>query len=325
MRPILGPTFGRYGGRVSAPDPDPVPGARIRSSRWFPLVWLVPIGLVLLVVAVLAARWLRELPDIQSLIVDYPGETEIPEGTPVGFPWWLQWQHALNAFFLLLIVRTGWQIGSRRRPPAFWTRRNDGLIRTKNPPRRLNIHVWFHLVLDALWVFNGVLYWVLLFVSGQWLRLVPMSWDVVPHAISVGIQYLSLDWPTHNTWLHYNALQLLLYGFTVFVAAPLALFTGLRLSTIWPTALTWVPEKPARTLHVWVMLYFIAFTIVHVGLVLATGAVRNLNHMYAGRDDESWIGLVVFAASLVVMIVGWVVARPAVLTRLAALGGTVRK
>ncbi|MCP1121809.1 hypothetical protein, partial [Robbsia andropogonis] len=65
--------------------------------------------------------------------------------------------------------------------------------------------------------------------------------------------------------------------------------------------------------------------VVHVGLVFATGAMRNLNHMYAGRDDESWIGLAVFAVSLVVMIVGWVVARPAVLTRLAALGGTVRK
>jgi hypothetical protein len=73
------------------------------------------------------------------------------------------------------------------------------------------------------------------------------------------------------------------------------------------------------------MLYFIGFTIAHVGLVLATGALRNLNHMYAGRDDESWIGAIVFGVSLVVMIVGWVVARPAVLKRLAALGGTVRQ
>jgi hypothetical protein len=73
------------------------------------------------------------------------------------------------------------------------------------------------------------------------------------------------------------------------------------------------------------MLYFIGFTILHVGLIFATGALRNLNHMYAGRDDESWIGLVVFAGSLVVMIVGWVIARPAVLTRLAALSGTIRR
>lgn len=310
---------------MSATDSAPGSRGRSRRSRWFPLLWLVPIGLVVLVAAVLVAQWMRTLLDVQAFIADYPGETAIPAGTPVGFPWWLSWQHALNAFFLLLIVRTGWQIGSGRRPPAFWTRKNDGLIRTKNPPRRLSIHVWFHLVLDALWVVNGVLYWVLLFATGQWLRLVPQSWDVVPHALSVGIQYLSLDWPIHNGWIHYNALQLLMYGFTVFVAAPLALFTGLRLSSIWPARLAFVPEKPVRTLHVFAMLYFVAFTIVHVGLVLATGALRNLNHMYAGRDDESWIGLVVFAVSLVVMIIGWVVARPAILTRLAALGGTVRR
>jgi len=297
----------------------------MREKRWFPLLWLLPIGLVALVAGVLLARYLRELPDIQSFIATYPGETAITPGTPVGFPWWLQWQHALNAFFLLLIVRTGWQIGSGKRPPAFWTRNNEGRLRTKNPPQRLNLYVWFHLVLDTLWVLNGVLYWVLLFVSGQWLRLVPLSWDVIPNAVSVGLQYLSLDWPVHNGWIHYNALQLLLYGFTVFVAAPVALFTGLRLSSIWPPKLGWVPEKPVRTLHVLTMIYFIGFTIAHVGLVLTTGAVRNLNHMYAGRDDESWIGLVVFAALLVVMVVGWVVARPAVLTRLAALGGTVRK
>jgi thiosulfate reductase cytochrome b subunit len=289
------------------------------------LLWLIPIGLVVLVASVLVAQWLRTLPDIQAFIADFPGETAIPAGTPVGFPWWLQWQHALNAFFLLLIVRTGWQIGSGKRPPAFWTRRNDGLIRTANPPKRHSIHVWFHLVLDVAWVFNGALYWVLLFVSGQWLRLVPMSWDVIPHALSVFIQYLSLDWPVHNGWIHYNALQLLLYGFTVFVAAPLAFVTGLRLSTIWPAALRWVPEKPTRTLHVLVMIYFIGFTIVHVGLILTTGALRNLNHIYAGRDDESWIGLIVFAGTLVLMIVGWVLARPAVLTRLAALSGTIRR
>ena len=295
------------------------------TRRWTPLVWLLPLGLVLLVAAVLGAQWLRTLPDVQAFLAQYPGETARPEGAPVGFPWWLQWQHALNAFFLLLIVRTGWQIGSGRRPPAFWTRRNDGLIRTRNPPRRLSIHVWFHLVLDALWVVNGILYWVLLFATGQWLRLVPLSWDVVPHAVSVLIQYLSLDWPVHDGWVHYNALQLLMYGFTVFVAAPVAFLTGLRLSSVWRPEWRFPPEKPTRWLHVAAMVYFVGFTFLHVSLILATGALRNLNHMYAGRDDESWAGLVVFVVSLVVMIVGWVVARPAVLERLAALGGTIRK
>src|SRR5690606_12469620 len=66
----------------------------------------------------------------------------------------------------------------------------------------------------------------------------------------------------------------------------------------------------ARTLHFLVLCWFVAFVVIHVALVLTTGVLRNLNHMYAGRDDESWIGFWVFAASLVVMIVAWVAATP---------------
>ena len=38
--------------------------------------------------------------------------------------------------------------------------------------------------------------------------------------------------------------------------------------------------------------------------VFTTG-LRNLNHIYGGRDDDSWIGFTVFALSMVVLIVGW--------------------
>lgn len=281
-------------------------------------------GVALLAIGVLAARWFRDQPFGAEFIAAYPGETARPPGMPVGFPAWLAWQHFLNGFLLLFIVRTGLQIRSRQRPPAFRTRRNTGPLRTKNPPRRLSLWVWFHLVLDVLWVANGAVYVVLLFVSGHWMRLVPMDWDVIPHAVSVGIQYLSLDWPVHDGWVHYNALQLLLYGATVFLAAPLALLTGLRLSPTWSARWRFPPERPTRILHVLVMVYFIGFTVVHVALVLATGALRNLNHMYAGRDDESWVGFWVFAASIAVLAIAWFVLRPGVLKRLAAIGGTVR-
>ena len=39
----------------------------------------------------------------------------------------------------------------------------------------------------------------------------------------------------------------------------------------------------------------------HVALVFTTGALRNLNHMYAGRNDHSWVGFWFFAASMVVV------------------------
>ena len=74
-----------------------------------------------------------------------------------------------------------------------------------------------------LWLLNGLVFYVLLFATGQWRRVVPTSWDVLPNAASVALQYLSLDWPTENGWVAYNSLQILAYFVTIFIAAPLAL------------------------------------------------------------------------------------------------------
>ena len=293
------------------------PAPRLRERRWFPLVWAVPTALVLLALAVLVARWFVRA---QSGFLDlYPGTVPLPADSPVGFPAWLSWQHFLNGFFLLFIVRSGLTIRKRERPPAFVTRR---VLPNVGTPRRMPVHVWWHLTVDTLWTLNGVVYVVLLFATGQWVRIVPTSWDVIPNAVSAGLQYLSLDWPTHDGWTAYNALQLLFYFATVFLAAPLALLTGLRLSPLW----RWrnPPEALARRVHFWVLVYLVAFTIVHVALVLANGALRNLNHIYAGRDDGSWIGLGVFALSLVAMVVGWVLLGVPAQKRIAALTSTVR-
>lgn len=300
---------------------------RLRDRRWFPLLWAVPAALVLLVAAVLVARAVRDSDGGAAFLAAYPGDVPLPEWAPVGFPWWLSWQHALNAFLLVFIVRSGWLIRRRQRPPAFVTRDNERFPRTATPPQRRSIHVWWHLVVDSLWALNGVLYVVLLFASGQWVRLVPLDWGVVPNAVSAGLQYLSLDWPMHDGWVNYNSLQQLAYGATVFLAGPLALLTGLRLSPAWGPG--WrvnrlLTERVTRGIHFWVMVYFVVFTIGHVALVFATGALRNLNHMYAGRDDGSWVGFWVFAATTAVMVAGWVLLRVPVQTRLARAYGDVR-
>jgi thiosulfate reductase cytochrome b subunit len=299
------------------------------KSKWFKLVWILPVALVVLLAVVLAARGLRGLPAVQSFLTDYPGESELPHGAPVGFPAWLAWQHFLNAFFMLLIIRTGWLVRTATRPPAYWTRNNKGLIRTKNPPTKMSLHLWLHLSLDALWVLNGAIFFVLIFATGQWMRLVPLSWDVFPNAISAALQYASLDWPADNGWVNYNSLQLLTYFVTVFIAAPLAIITGLRMSSAWPKHTEKLnriyPIEAARAVHLPVMFYFVGFIIVHVTLVLATGALRNLNHMYGVRDDGSWVGFWFFAVSLVVMIAAWVAARPLLLRPIASLTGSVTR
>ena len=303
--------------------------AAFRASRWFRLVWLIPVIVVAAAIIVLLANLLRGLPAVQSFLVDYPGKSELPASAPVGFPAWLAWQHALNAFLILFVIRSGWLIRTVKRPPAYWTRNNSGLLRTKNPPERISINHWFHISIDVLWVVNGVIFYILIFATGQWSRIIPTSWDVFPNALSAALQYATLNWPLETGWVNYNALQLLAYFVTVFIAAPLAIVTGIRMSPGLALRFRSIervyPILLARLIHFPVMLYFALFIVVHVFLVLTTGALNNLNHMYAVRDDQSWWGFGIFVLSLVIMAAAWVALKPTILATLAGLTGKVRR
>ncbi|EAR23678.1 hypothetical protein A20C1_03298 [marine actinobacterium PHSC20C1] len=299
--------------------PEPAVGRRPigRTARAI----LIGVGLiVLLALAVLLARWLVGLDGVRDFMTTYPGQSELPEGAPVGFPAWLGWQHFFNTFLIVLIIRSGWQVRTQKKPPASWTPKwSSG--------RKISITLWLHQSLDLLWLVNGVIFVVLLFATGQWMRVVPTNWDIIPNAISAGLQYVSLDWPTEHGWVNYNALQLIAYFVTIFIVAPLAAITGVRMSGLWPAQATRLnrlyPVEWARAVHLPVMLYFVAFIIAHVALVLATGALRNLNHMYGGQDAVNWVGFGIFAASLLVIVGGWFAARPLVIAPIASLFGRV--
>jgi hypothetical protein len=73
------------------------------------------------------------------------------------------------------------------------------------------------------------------------------------------------------------------------------------------------------------MIFFVLFVIAHVTLVLTTGALRNLNHMYAANNGDSWLGFGLFAASLVLTVVAWILAKPAFLQPLATMTGKVTR
>ncbi|MDG3013280.1 molybdopterin-dependent oxidoreductase [Corynebacteriales bacterium D3-21] len=325
----------------SVPDsPALAPRVRVGRDKWFNLLWLLPIGFAVLVVAVAVAQGLRNMPSVQSFMQDHPG-TLVPDGLAPGLPAWIGWQHFFNLFLMIFIIRSGLQILTDH-PRLYWTRHctpgsdwlriqqsvpDDPLWTAKQdsvslpgqvglPGRRHSIGLarWWHLGTDVLWLLNGLVFYVLLFTTGQWRRIVPTSWDVFPNAVTVGIQYLSLDWPHENGWVAYNSLQLLAYFLTVFVAGPLALITGLgmspALSTRFRRLSTLLSIQTARSLHFLVLVWFLLFIVVHVTLVFTTGLLRNLDHMYAVRDANDWIGFAVFAASMVVVIVGWVAATP---------------
>ena len=92
--------------------------------------------LISLTSLILIAQWSRTIPEVAIFISTYRGSTPLPEGAPVGLPAWLGWQHFLNMFFLLLIMRTGWIIRSKKRPPAFWTRNDSGILKFTGPAQR---------------------------------------------------------------------------------------------------------------------------------------------------------------------------------------------
>ena len=198
-------------------------------------------------------------------------------------------------------------------PDPLWTAKQDSITLPDGvglPGLRHSIGLarWWHLGVDTLWLLNGLVFFVLLFVTGQWMRLVPMSWDVFPTPCRWPIQYLSLDWPTENGWVNYNSLQLIAYFITVFVAAPLALITGLGMSPALSTRFRQVSSvlsiQVARSLHFLVLCWFLIFIVMHVTLVLTTGALRNLNHMYA-RPGQRLLGrLLDLRRSMVLVIVG---------------------
>jgi sulfoxide reductase catalytic subunit YedY len=321
------------------------PRVRVGRSRWFNLLWLLPIGFVVLIVAVAAAKGLRNTGSVQRFLLRYPGTIQSARAVEhAGLPIWVGVQHFLNLFLMIFIIRSGIQILSDH-PRLYWTRHStpgkdwfriqkpvpdDPLWTAKKdsislpgqvglPGIRHSIGLarWWHLGIDTLWLVNGLVFYVLLFVTGHWRRLVPASWDVFPNAASVAIQYLSLNWPTETGWVAYNSLQLIAYFVTVFVAAPLALLTGLGMSPALSTRFKPVSRRlsiqVARSVHFLVLVWFLLFIAVHVTLVFTTGLLRNLNHIYAGRNDNGWVGFGLFAASMVVVTVGWVAATPVTL------------
>lgn len=312
-------------GRTGSAPPSPGSGAgRLRPGVLALGVTVLLVGAVLIV---LAARGLRTLDPVQGFLTRYPGATPLPADAPIGFPTFVAWQHGLNAFFLLFVIRSGWRLHRGGRPTTFWVRRNGARLATRNPPVRIGIDLWSHYVGDTLWVLNGVIFLVLIFATGQWLRLVPTDWGVVPNAVSAALQYASLDWPVANGWIDYNALQTLSYFVVVFVAGPLAVVTGLRAAPGFAARLRPLdrafPLRMTKRLHYWTMVFFAAFIVVHVFLVLATGAINNLNHMYAVRNDQSPAGAIVLAGSLLVTLVAVLLLRPPAIRAAAARTGTV--
>ena len=254
-----------------------------------------------------------------------PAITPATAVQPYGFPAWLRITHFLSFLFLVLLIRSGLQILADHprlywnvhcTPGTEWLRLTpivaptDRVWTAKEDSRHLSPWIGlpgyrhtvgmarhWHFLSVLFWVGNGLIFVALLFVTGQWKRLVPTSWQIVPDAWAVFVHYATLHLPPEpNGFYHYNALQQLAYFGVVFVLAPLAMLTGPSMSPAFTARFTWYPKLPGnrqigRSLHFLVMCSFLAFAFMHVTMVALTGFVRNMNHIVMGADDTNPIGL----------------------------------
>ena len=326
-----------------------LPSVRI-GRRWFSSLWLLPLGLIALVLSIAVVREMTRFGWYQDFITRHPGSsTQYVDPVDSGFPWWLRWQHFLNLLFMMFMIRAGLQIladhprlyfniaskpdtewmrlrdavpADRRDPEdaqRVWTAKNDSVALPKHiglPGIRHTIGLarWWHFTFDLLWLINGVVFMVLLFSTDQWKRLVPTSFDVFPNALSTALQYLSLQLPQNAGFSTYNALQLLAYFITVFIAAPLALVTGLlqapAIAGRFRTSTGLLNRQVARTVHFGVLVWMLIFILVHTLMVFVTGFVGNVNHITLGTDTNSYRGVALYAAWMAVVIAFWLAASP---------------
>lgn len=329
--------------------PAHAPSVRI-GRHWVSFAWLAAGTLIALAVIVALAMQLRTYGWVQHFIAHYPG-TSASYAQPVttGFPAWLRWQHFFNIIFMMFIIRSGLQIladhprlylnagcrpGSewfrmshpvpadrtdKSDPPRVWTSKDDAVSLPKwlgIPGLRHSVGLarWWHFGFDLLWLINGVIFYVLLFSTAQWHRLVPQSWTVFPDAVSTAIQYASLNFPANEGFAEYNGLQILAYFITVFVAAPLAFITGLlqapAVAARFGTGRGPFNRQVARTVHFAVLAWMLIFVVSHVAMVFATGAVGNLNHIVLGNDGHSYWAVVIFAVAALLVALLWAIGTP---------------
>ncbi|WP_297692515.1 molybdopterin-dependent oxidoreductase [Phenylobacterium sp.] len=317
-----------------------VPRVRF-GRRWISVLWALPLGAAGLVVLIAIAQSLRELPGVQAFIKANPGIAQGAPSIDSGFPWWLQLQHFANMVFMLFIIRAGMQILAdhprlywkrdstpgtdwfRFQKPVpkgrIWTSKDDSVtipawLGIPGVRHSLGLARWWHFSMNLLWVINGVLFYVLLFATDQWRRLVPLTWGVFPAALSTAIQYASLNFPVDHSWTRYNGLQQLSYFVTVFVAAPVSILTGLMQSPAISNRLgglgRLLNRQAMRSVHFISFAWFVAFILAHGIMVFVTGLRENTNHMFAGVENNSWAGLPLFLVAMAILAAAWILASP---------------
>lgn len=317
-------------------------------------VWYI---IAILIILTVGLAWLQYL--VWGLPADPSAKLKINPQGPSGFPWWVVLCHWVNFFFLILLIRSGlssladhprlyWNNSCKPGtewvrftpitvpPGKLWTAKEDArylspVIGLPGYKHTIGIARHWHFLSVPFYLLNGAVFIVLLFLTDHWQRLVPTSWSIIPDAWHVFVHYATFNMPIEpNGFYNYNALQQLSYFAIVFLFAPLAMVSGMAMSPAVENRFHWIPKlfinrQGARSVHFLVMLGYLAFTIVHVSMVAATGLKRNMNHIIHGTDDPNDLSGIYIGGAILLFVIAfcffahWVSWRkPRYLQRLAA-------
>lgn len=217
----------------------------------------------------------------------------------LDYPVWLRIEHWVNVLFLTLLIRSGIEILATH-PKLYW--RNDSrpgnewakFTRKKMPANKLydtldeeesysplislpgykNLGMGrhWHFISVIGWVLTGLSYIVLLFITGQWHRYIPYSWEIFPTAWNDLLTYLSFDLPPTLPGQPLDALQKLTYAAVIFLLSPFQILTGAAqspgLEARFPRFVRlFGGRQGARSLHFYGLVAFIGFIAVHLMMV----------------------------------------------------------
>ena len=252
----------------------------------------------------------------------------------LGFPLWLRVEHYINLLFIGLLIRSGIQILAAH-PRLYWREGSNParqwlkFTTTKVPKDKLytsmddenavtpvialpggdNLglgRLW-HFFTIIFWVLNGVIYVVLLFATGEWSRLIPTSWSIIPDAWHTLLIYLSFHIPPASVFHPYDPLQQLAYAGVVFILAPFMLLTGAAMSPSIEGRFPWYVKlfggkQAARSLHFLSMVAFVLFVIVHTALVLIVHFQDNIRNIVFGTTSSSFAAAIIIAIAALVFV-----------------------
>jgi thiosulfate reductase cytochrome b subunit len=148
----------------------------------------------------------------------------------------------------------------------------------------------WHFFFAWLFLVNGILYFTFSVLNGHFRRdLAPTSQQLSPrHLWHEILDHARLRFPEGEEAKHYNALQKLTYLAVIFVLLRLMIVTGLTMSPGVNAALPALVDlfggrQSARTIHFITASLLVLFVIVHVAMVILSGAWNNIRSMITGR------------------------------------------